>query len=303
MKIIVPLILAAWIAFLSSCRPQPKFHEDFPAIFPKVQVFNEAGQAVDGGHVSVVTSYWYPSLLGTRKGKVFTDEFPIGPDGVATLTLRRHHQITKQQITVEARKDGTFGTRVDDDLDWAAFQDQPRQIHLAEYPVKPPTRLYWRGINVWEYRDYDVELKDAPLRYSLTTGEFVASGGDILFIVEQPVAQDEDKLVKPVKLIIRALNGKMQQMTPHEVSFSTEGVVARWGDRESLSLEAPFRRHWPAVKCSFGYSSSTGAKRALVSFHVSPVRTRPDGVSLMTISLWAKVDLYPKSGPPSGVAP
>lgn len=282
----------ACVSFLISCKRRSEFHRDFPSIQPQIHVVDDSGSPVVGGRAKVITYYWYPSLFGNSKGKSYADEFPIKADGTAILALRRHHQITKQEIAVEVGGKTVFETRVDEDLDWAEFELEPREVHVVGVPALSPRRIYWRGQNVYEKKEYTIRSGNKSTQYSLLEGKFVDSGGDILFIVDRPSARDLGKFDKPVRLIIRPINGLLQRMSQHEVVFSLDGNIARWGDAESISLEAGNSRNWPAFMCNFGYSSRDGSRRALVSLHAHPVSERADEDARMSISIWSKVDLY-----------
>jgi len=247
---------------------------------------------VSAGRTKVTTYYWYPSLFGNPRGKSYTDEFPLQKDGTVVLALRRHDQITKQEIAVEISGKTVFETRVDKDLDWAEFELQPREVRVTEIQDLRPRRVYWRGQNSYEKKEYTIDPEKGSAQYSLVEGEFVDSGGDILFVIDRPSAHDPSKNDKPLRLDIRPLDGLLQKMSQHEVVFSLQGDIARWGDAENISLEAANSRAWPAFICDFGYSSKDGRRRALVSLNAHPVSERADEDACMSISIWSKVDLY-----------
>jgi hypothetical protein len=185
-----------------------------------------------------------------------------------------------------------FRTQVDEDMDWAAFEGKPRLIRIAASSESKGRQIFWRGINVYEPKEYRIPITDHPIQYSLTKGEFVDSGGDISFLVDRPDTHDPDKVNKPVKLTIRPITGLMQKMTQHEVIFTLEGAVAKWGDTESISLEANNSRNSPAVKCALAYSSSDGMKRALLTLHANLVSEKDEEDPAMTFSIWAKVTTH-----------
>ncbi len=282
----------ACVSLLTSCRRHPELHRDFPTIHPQIHVVGDSGNPITSGKVSVSTYYWYPSLFGYAKGESYTDEFPIQKDGTAILALRRHHQITKQEISVEVGGATVFKTRVDEDLDWARFELQPRGVHLVGVSFLRPRRIYWRGQNVYEKKEYTISPEAGSVQYSLLEGKFVDSDGDIAFILDRPSAHDPQKYDKPTKFIISPVNGLVQRMSEHEVVFSLDGDIARWGDAESISIEARNSRSWPAFKCAFGYSSGDGSVRSLVSLHAHPIVERANEDARMSISIWSKVDLY-----------
>jgi hypothetical protein len=289
----IALVFLAILTLTAACSREPKFHYGFPAIHPKLLIEDDKGKHVSGGRVVVTTNYWYPSLLGTQKGKEFIDEFPISPDGTTTLTLRQHHQITKQQLVIEAHDADPVTTRIDDDLNWASFETHPRKISVMKKPhLTSPVRTYWRGKNIYENRVYTVPLTGTPVGFSFKTGEFTKFDVDLIFTIERPASTDSAKIDKPVKITIKPTKGSIQKMSQHEVYFSLDGNLSTWGDTDNIQLEAKNSRSLPAMKGALAYTSSDGLTRALVSFWAHPVSEKLNDEPVMTVSLWAKIDHY-----------
>ena len=297
-RLLVGVLISVNILAIAACRRGQSFHEDFPVYGPRLLLVGEDGAAVGGAKATVTTVYWYPTLLGTPDSKTFVDEFTADSSGNLVLAIRRHHQITKITVSITAEHYRDLSVRIDPDLDWSLFEENPRRIPLVpDHCAGPIAKDVWRGINAYESQEHRVVCETGEVGFSLSDGKFHLAESDLVFEVSRPVYDDPAKEDEPVGVRVRYPHGRLQRLSENEAVFALRSPLGRWGDTDVLEYGAKNSRNWPAIHGTFAFSSADGTIRGTMSVAIQPVADHGAAQATTVFAVWCRVDRYSESYP------